>query len=50
MIPVSGVLVSSGEVAIDEEFVGRSVQRKFALEGCLKEIEKKSDLQLKIDF
>jgi hypothetical protein len=30
--------------------MGRSVQRKVALEGCLREVENKSDLQLKIDF
>ena len=49
-VPVSGVLVSPGEVTVEEEAVGRGAQRKVALEGCLRELENKGELQLKIDF
>ena len=49
-IPVSGVLVSGQEIAVDETFIGRGTQRKMNLENCLKEIENKSALQLKIDY
>lgn len=30
--------------------MGRGIQRKLPLDGCQREIEDKSDLQLKIDF
>lgn len=49
-IPVSGVLVSGQEIAVDESSIGRGTQRKLNLENCLKEIENKSSLQLKIDY
>lgn len=37
-IPVSGVLISGEEIAVDEAFIGRGTQRKMNLENCLKEI------------
>lgn len=49
-IPVSGVLISGQEISVDETFIGRGTQRKMNLESCLKEIENKSPLQLKIDY
>jgi hypothetical protein len=50
IIPVSGVLISPHEITVDEELIDRGIQKKLNLEQCLKQIENKSELQLKIDF
>lgn len=49
-IPVSGVLISPVELSVDQDFIGRGVQKKLTLWNCLKQIENKNQLQLKIDF
>lgn len=41
-IPVSGVLISPVELTVDEDFIGRGVQKKLTLWNCLKQIENKN--------